>query len=487
VHGDDAASVPGGGSSASVDGADADTGAAASSSWSLFGDLFGEREQASDAGNAAADTADGSASPAAPDIPDATGALEVPDAPDLTEPDHDGGKDAGGKDDDGKDAVDEGPNEPVGTATDLFAALEATSATAAIPGASAGQAAAYDVPERDQEAPAWPWGASAVAPVPATGAEPPTAALPLDGSESPFAAESQPAADEDAIDAPDDEAHGSVSAPTPAAPAAPVAAASPAASAPVAADAQAAPTRARRGRRSGGGRTGSGSGSGSSDSVASGGTAAGSAGGGRFGGAGPGQDDDSGGPSPRAQRIMLIVAGAMLFVLLLIALFIVGRTAMHPVALSTPSPSPSRTATPTPTPTATVAATGPQAPGKHPWDSLRGGECLQPFATAWAESFTVVDCAAPHAGQMVYTGVFSADPKAAFPGADQLASQINVLCSRPGVLNLDAAGQYDDAQLQGSYPVTEKQWKSGQRSYYCFVSRSSGQPITGSLAGSGPQ
>jgi hypothetical protein len=186
---------------------------------------------------------------------------------------------------------------------------------------------------------------------------------------------------------------------------------------------------------------------------------------------------------------MLVVAGAMLLVLLLIALFIVGRTAMHPTAAGTPTPTPSKSATPTPTPTptATAAATGPQAPGKHPWNSLRGGECLQPFTTAWAETFTVVDCATPHAGQMVYTGVFSADSKAAFPGADQLASQINVLCSRPGVLNLGAAGQYDDAQVQGSYPVTDKQWKSGQRSYYCFVSRASGQPITGSLAGSGPQ
>jgi hypothetical protein len=212
-------------------------------------------------------------------------------------------------------------------------------------------------------------------------------------------------------------------------------------------------------------------------------------GGGRSGGSRSASDheDDAGGPSPRAQRIMLIVAGALLLLLLLIALFIVGRTVMHPVAMTSPSPTATKTATPTPTPTATAAATGPVAPGKHPWDALRGGECLQPFTTAWANTFTVVDCASPHAAQMVYTSVFSADPKAAFPGADALASQINALCSRPGVLNLDAAGQLDDAQLQGSYPVTEKQWKSGQRSYYCFVSRSSGQPITGSLAGPGPQ
>lgn len=182
---------------------------------------------------------------------------------------------------------------------------------------------------------------------------------------------------------------------------------------------------------------------------------------------------------------MLIVAGVLLLVLLLIALFIVGRTVMQPVAAAGPSTTPTSTASATPTPT--VVATGPVAPGTHPWDALRGGECLQPFTTAWANTFTVVDCAAPHAGQMVYTGVFSADPKAVFPGSDALASQINVLCSRPGILNLEVAAQFSDAQLLGSYPVTEKQWNGGQHSYYCFVSRSSGQPITGSLAGAGPQ
>ena len=181
---------------------------------------------------------------------------------------------------------------------------------------------------------------------------------------------------------------------------------------------------------------------------------------------------------------MLIVAGAMLVVLLIIAMFIVGRTALHPVASPTPTPS---ATTATPTPTATAAATGPVAPGKHGWNELRGGECLQPFTTPWANTFTVVDCATPHAAQMVYTGVFSADPTAPFPGAAQLSSQINALCSRSGILNLAAAGQFNDAQVQGTYPVTEKQWKDGERSYYCFVNRSSGQPITGSLAGPGPQ
>ena len=198
--------------------------------------------------------------------------------------------------------------------------------------------------------------------------------------------------------------------------------------------------------------------------------------------------DDDGGPSPRAQRIMLIVAGALLLVLLLIAMFIVGRAATHPASDPTPTPTRSATPTPTPTPTPTIAvAKGPAAPGVHPWTALGGGECLNPFTTPWADSFTVVDCATAHAAQLVYTAPISTDPAAAFPGAAQLASQINVLCSRPGVIDLDAAGKYSDVQLQGAYPVTQAQWDAGQRSYFCFVNRSSGQPITGSLAGPGPK
>ncbi len=288
------------------------------------------------------------------------------------------------------DADPEGHVEPVATDPDLFAAFAAASATAALPGASAGVAASYDVPSGD------------------------AADAAVEGGKSPGGRRAMRAA--------------------------------------------------RFGRPRSAGRDAI---EGDRDPI----------------------EEDAGGPSPRAQRIMLLAAGAMLLVLLLIALFMVGRALTHPTAVASPSPSPTATATstPTPTPTPTPAAAGPQPPGVHAWNTLRGGECLQPFTTPWADAFTVVDCAAPHAAQLVYTAAFSTDPKAAFPGADQLASQINLLCSRPGILDMGAAGQYDDAQLQGSYPVTAKQWKDGVRSYYCFVSRASGQPITGSLAGPGPQ
>ena len=71
---------------------------------------------------------------------------------------------------------------------------------------------------------------------------------------------------------------------------------------------------------------------------------------------------------------------------------------------------------------------------------------------------------------------------AAFPGEEALAAQINVLCSAPGVIDLAAAEPFTDLQVQGSYPITDEQWTAGQRHYDCFVSRSSGEPLTASLA-----
>lgn len=198
----------------------------------------------------------------------------------------------------------------------------------------------------------------------------------------------------------------------------------------------------------------------------------------------------------RNNRILFTVAGAVAILLVLIGLFAIGTRipswfgagAPAPAASAPASARASATPTPTPTPVPTVtpkpaAAVG---PGTHPWDALGGGECVQPFTTVWAEEFTVVDCTAPHTAQLVYTNLLSADPAAPYPGADALAQQIPGLCTAGGVIDLGAAAAYPDLQVAGSFPATEAQWKSGQRSYYCFASRASGQPLTSSVAGPGP-
>jgi hypothetical protein len=201
------------------------------------------------------------------------------------------------------------------------------------------------------------------------------------------------------------------------------------------------------------------------------------------------------GPPPprgfgRPQKILAGIGGGLLALIALVALFLVGTRLPD---LLGPAPAVA-TPTPTPTPTMTALPIGPVEPGTYDWDELLGGECLEPYdaeAGAWAEEYTVVDCAEPHGAQMVFRAWFPAevdpaDPEAepvrpSFPGVDELQAQISLLCSAPGVVDLAAAGVYTDAQIQGSYPVTEEQWDRDP-SYYCFVSRSSGEPLTGSVA-----
>lgn len=205
----------------------------------------------------------------------------------------------------------------------------------------------------------------------------------------------------------------------------------------------------------------------------------------------------------RTTAILTWVAAGLLAVILLIGLFVLGTRlpAMFaaPVATPTPatsakpSPTPSPTPTSTPTPISTPTPTltpqkpkGTQPPGTYAWDELGGGECLEPYTSPWAEKFAVVDCTKAHSAQLVYSGTLPESASAQYPGADKLGSEATKLCTAGGIINLDAASRYADIQVQPSYPATAETWKSGARSYSCFASRSSGKPMTISIAGSGP-
>ncbi len=185
----------------------------------------------------------------------------------------------------------------------------------------------------------------------------------------------------------------------------------------------------------------------------------------------------------RTQKILLWVLAGLLAVLALVALFFLGTRlagALGPApAVVTPS------ATPTPTPTVTVAPVyvpGPLVPGVYEWDELLGGECLEPYTSPWDEEFTVVDCAVPHTAQLAFRGVLgNATGSTDFPGADAIAAQIASICAAPGVVDLAAAAAITDAQVQGSYPIDEEQW-AANTSYYCFVTRGLGEPLTASIA-----
>lgn len=196
----------------------------------------------------------------------------------------------------------------------------------------------------------------------------------------------------------------------------------------------------------------------------------------------------------------LLIYGSIALILVLIVLvfllskWILGNNiadqavpTKSPVAASsapaTPSAAPSASASQpgdAAAPAATLQfATTPALPGEHPWTDLAGGECLSPFTNAWAQTFTVVDCATPHIGQLTARLAVEGDT---YPGAEALATQAADQCQSDTALNASAAAAVGDVQVQGSYAPDQATWDQGDRFIACFVTRSSGQPLTGSLA-----
>jgi hypothetical protein len=206
----------------------------------------------------------------------------------------------------------------------------------------------------------------------------------------------------------------------------------------------------------------------------------GSRGGGATGSGGSGSGSKPGGN--RTTRTLLWVAGGLVVLLVLAGLFYLGTQLTRGGGAS-----PSADGAPSAAEETTVPApTAVQPPGVHAWNTLFGGECVEPFESVWAEQFTVVDCASPHGAQLVYRGTLAGDAAAPFPGEAELGAQMAALCRADGVIDTAAATAIPDLQVQGSFPVTEEQWAAGERTYYCFVNRAGGEPITGTLQGPGP-
>jgi len=173
------------------------------------------------------------------------------------------------------------------------------------------------------------------------------------------------------------------------------------------------------------------------------------------------------------QKLLLSVGG------ILVAIAAIGAwVAGGIVAAPSAAPEPTETAAPTP-PTAM------QPPGEYPFGQLFGGECLDPFADAWAETFTVVDCATPHAAQLVYSGDLAIDGTyPSYPGDSRIGKAALAGCSREGVLDLAAAKKITDLQISATYPASSVAWDSGDTRYFCFASRTSATPLDKSIAGS---
>lgn len=183
---------------------------------------------------------------------------------------------------------------------------------------------------------------------------------------------------------------------------------------------------------------------------------------------------------PRTQRVLLWVAGGLLAAIALVGLFVLGTRLADTLA-----PSPEPVTLPEATEPA-LPATGPLPPGEYAWELLRGGECVEPFESAWQEAYMVVDCAAPHAAQLVTRAAFADAAGSAYPGAEELAARAAELCAAPTVIDYAAAAGITDLQVLASFAADEAEWNAGHHDVFCFAHRASGEPLTASIAAAPP-
>jgi Septum formation len=182
-----------------------------------------------------------------------------------------------------------------------------------------------------------------------------------------------------------------------------------------------------------------------------------------------------------AQKALMWIAGSLVALLALLALFTLGTKLP---GLLGPAPDVVAAPTTTTTPTPTEAPLGPIVPGDYFWNELLGGECINPYTGPWEQKYTVVDCATPHLAQLVIRGAFGPDDGFAtpYPGIEALQSEVNLLCTAPSVIDYAKAQVYTDIQFEASFAATTDEWTSGDRDYYCFLSRSGGGLITEDIA-----
>jgi hypothetical protein len=183
-------------------------------------------------------------------------------------------------------------------------------------------------------------------------------------------------------------------------------------------------------------------------------------------------------PLARSQKVLMGVAGALIAALILVGLYFFGQHLGAAAALA-PTAAGTSTASATPTPAGTG---GPAAPGVQQWTALQGGECIQPFSSAWALTFTVVACTADHDAEMVFKGTLPASNEAKYPSATTFQKELTPLCSASTAINYSTAASVTDLQVSFSYPPNTASWLKGDRTYYCFVDRVSGGNLPGDLA-----
>ena len=130
-------------------------------------------------------------------------------------------------------------------------------------------------------------------------------------------------------------------------------------------------------------------------------------------------------------------------------------------------------------------AVDPRGEGSWSWDELNGGECIEPFTDATADSYTVVACSSAHSAQLVRVGDLRKDASMPiYPGDSAIGYVATRACYKSGIIKDSAYVSYPSLTSSIHYPTSQTQWNKGDTFYYCFAHTSPiSSTITGSVAG----
>ena len=130
-------------------------------------------------------------------------------------------------------------------------------------------------------------------------------------------------------------------------------------------------------------------------------------------------------------------------------------------------------------------AVDPRGEGSWSWDELNGGECIEPFTDATADSYTVVACSSAHSAQLVRVGDLRKDASMPiYPGDSAIGLVATGACYKSGIIKDSAYVSYPSLTSSIHYPTSQTQWNKGDTFYYCFAHTSPiSSTITGSVAG----
>lgn len=171
----------------------------------------------------------------------------------------------------------------------------------------------------------------------------------------------------------------------------------------------------------------------------------------------------------RATRRRFIVIAAIVAVVLSIGTAALGFL-LNPFE---PEAAPVQPATPT---------AGPAAEGFVSAGQLAAGQCYDDYTSAWQDELQLADCTSPHDAELyavVSAAEFAADDT--YPGEAELRAEAMRACQAPSSINVAAADEIDDLRIEATYALTQGEWDAGVRSYWCFASRESGEPMATTL------